>query len=370
LVREDLPVWEIGAAKVATPIKITAIETSSSGALRTAPGFFDPIYESIDQAEPRFDWQERVELRRADRMFYVDFYPYLDDGGMPNSGEGTLYLSMAIYSQFHCHDPVWTLDGEQLNGPWQKRTEIFAKGYGKAAEEIARQIEQSELGDGFVPIMDQDQPRVPWSEPYFKLPAAPEGADRAAIAEVELVQDWQIDTTAQDDRPAVMFAFPAPQDAYSGEATYVTGNLKLGEDLSIEGMRGKFIADPASVTMGEPDLDAAIHSSMLEVETYPESTFDIQRVETDFDQPQFNQVAAAVLHGRFTMRGETIPLSVPVSLEAFLGEDGKARLSIDGQWKLRLKDPFAIDGPPGDAPTNDTLIFNCHLVFEPAEGGE
>ncbi len=47
-------------------------------------------------------------------------------------------------------------------------------------------------------------------------------------------------------------------------------------------------------------------------------------------------------------------------------DDGEPRLSIDGRWQVRLLDPFGIDGPPGDAPANDTLIYTCYLVFEPA----
>ncbi|MEM9915238.1 MAG: YceI family protein [Planctomycetota bacterium] len=360
LVKEDIPVWDLGSAAVATPIKVTDVvyenDTLAEAIKPTEAAWM--IGPKSTPSDPRFVWAERVELGRSDRLFYTDYYPYL-------AADGTLYVSLALFSQFHCHEPVFTLMDGSLNGPVADAAEVFARGQAIFADEIARQLAESELGDGF-DVVPSDTPTVSWEALGLPLPPKPEGASAEALANVQLAREWTIDEAAQDRRPAVQFTFPAPLDAYSGEASSVSGSLTLGEGLSIQGMRGKFVADPASVTMGEPDLDAAIHASMLEVADYPESFFEIERVETEFAQPAFGTVAAAVLHGQFTMKGQTIPLSVPVSLEAFLGDDGEPRLSIDGRWEVRLLDPFGIDGPPGDAPANDTLIYTCHLVFEPA----
>lgn len=362
LVREDLPVWDLGSAKVATPIKVTAIqrasgEESSGGATADGNAVMTMAREAIAAADERFTWADRVELGRSDRLFYTDYYPYLSD-------DGTLYLSLALYSQFHCHEPVFTLMDGSLHGPWENAHEVFARGAKIFADQIARLLDESKLGDGF-DVVPADVPKATWESLGLGLPPGPEGASAEAIASVQLVREWVIDEAAQAQRPAVQFKFPAPLDAYAGEVTSIAGTFSLGEDLAIVGSHGKFVADPASVTMGEPDLDDAIHNAMLEVAAYPESFFVIERVETTFAKPAFGQVAAAVMHGRFTMKGITIPLTVPVSIEAFLGDDGEPRLSIDGRWQVRLLDPFGIEGPPGESPTNDTLIYTCHLVFEP-----
>jgi len=358
LVRENLPVWNLGRAQVATPIKITAIKTEEGGYLRTSHDFDPAIRVAIASADERFAWADRVELGRSDRLFYTDYYPFL-------AADGTLYVGLALFSQFHCHEPVFTLMDGSLNGTWENADEVFARGAIILADEIARQLDESDLGDGF-DVVPSDKSMVSWKALGLPLPPKPEGASAEALANVQLAREWMIDGAAQELRPAVQFKFPAPLDAYAGEASSVSGSLTLGEGLSLMGMRGRFVADPASVTMGETDLDQAIHSTMLEVDAYPEAFFEIESVETEFDQPAFGVVAAAVLRGRFTMKDQTIPLSVPVSVEAFLGDDGEPRLSIDGRWEVRLLAPFGIDGPPGDAPANDTLIYTCHLVFEPA----
>lgn len=354
LVRESLPVWDLGRAKTATPIKVTPLAGELPAGF-DADGFQAQMHAAIGGADDRFIMNDRAELGRSDRLFYVDFYPY-------RSEDDRLYLSLALYSQFHCHDPVFTLMDGSLNGPWSERAEVFARGMRMLTEEIARQLAESELGDGF-DVIPVDAGTSTWEAIGLPLPPKPEGAPAEDLAGVELVREWIIDEEAQEERSAVQFAFPAPLDAYAGEATRVTGTLTLGEGLSIADMRGRFVADPESVTMGEPDLDESIHASMLEAAQYPESSFVIESVETEFDQPAFGVVAAAVMRGTFTMKGQSIPLTVPASVEAFLGSDGKPRLSVDGQWSLRLLDPFEIDGPPGDAPTNDTLKFTCHLVF-------
>ncbi len=358
LVREKLPVWDMGNAKVATPIKVTPLELEAGASPGDGALTAERLGPIIAAADPRFAWVDRVELGRSDRLFYTDYYPYL-------AADGTLYVSLALYSQFHCHEPVFTLLDGSLSGPWEEAGEVFARGAKIFADEIARQLAESERGDGF-DVVPSGTPVVSWEAIGLPLPPKPEGASAEALADVQLAREWMIDEAAQDARPAVQFKFPAPLDAYAGEASSVSGTLTLGEGLSLMGIRGRFVADSASVTMGEPDLDQAIHATMLEVEVYPEAFFEIDSVETEFEQPAFGVVAAAVLHGRFTMKDQTIPLSVPVSIEAFLGDDGEPRLSIDGRWQVRLLDPFGIDGPPGDAPANDTLIYTCYLVFEPA----
>ena len=365
LVREDLPVWELDSAegpKVATPIKITAMTGTHEEVARVHASqqiFLDEWTQIIGVQRDRFEMRDRVELGRTDRLFYTDYHPHLADGG-------EFYLSLALYSQFNCHDPIFSLPGEELHGPWHHHGDIFYEGARILENEIARQLAESTLGDGFdvVPATVQ---RVSWEEAGLPLPPPPppDSADTEVPADLELVREWVIDQDVQGDRPAVQFAFPAPLDGYAGEVTHITGDLTLGPDLSLTDMRGTFHADPGSVTMGESDLDAAIHGSMLEVDAYPDAHFVIDSVESSFDRPAFGQVAAAVLHGRFTMKDRTVPLSVPISIEAYLGRDGEPRLSIDGQWSIRLLEPFGIAGPPGDAPANDTLIYRCHLVFQP-----
>ena len=51
--------------------------------------------------------------------------------------------------------------------------------------------------------------------------------------------------------------------------------------------------------------------------------------------------------------------------EPIVGEDGSARLTMRGSFEIRLT-PFAIDGPDGPSPADDTLVFDFNLIFHGA----
>ncbi len=358
LVREDVPVWDRGRMKVVTPIKVTDFQ----GPGLPGVGGQDPVQrarKAIDAGMTRFETADRVELGRSDRQWYVDFHPYV-------AQDKTLYVSTELYSQFHCHEPVFSTLGDPVSGKWSDFEDVFAEAAAKLEEEIVRQLRESELGDGFDVVKMEASS---WDDLGLALPEKPETSN-ADAGDVELSADWQVDVAAQDAQPAVQFAFPAPLDGYSGEATKVRGTLKLGDGLKLAGASGRFDADPASVTMGEDDLDAHIHNGILDVEKHPASYFVFDRVEVESAQADrpltFGQIVPAALVGDFTMKGITIPLTVPASVEAFVGEDGRPRLSITGQWTLALNDPFAIEGPPGPAEASNRLRFACRIVLEPS----
>ena len=356
LTREQLPVWQKGEVKIAAPLKITPVAGPGAASSPLTDPLIEEIHQAIAAVEPRFKWAEEVSLGKSDRQFYLDFYPYVSD-------ESTLYLSMSLFSQFHCHEPIWSLPGVATTGPWSEAPALFAQGFAMAAAEIERQLAQSELGDGFDRV-PQETAVVSWSDAGLSRPEADVRAGQHDSAvELTLPEDWEMDVAVQAERPAVQFSFPAPLDAYAGQVLDVQGELTLGPEKKVTSLRGKFVADPSTVTMGEPDLDAAIYSSILQIDAYPEASFEIESVSAEDAALEFGRVTAAVLNGRFTMKGQSIDLKVPASVEVFVGRDGRARLSIDGRWQIRLADPFAIDGPPGDAPANDTLIYRCHLVF-------
>jgi len=134
----------------------------------------------------------------------------------------------------------------------------------------------------------------------------------------------------------------------------------------IGGATGRFAADPASVTMGEADLDAEIQASMLDVSAHPESFFVLEATEASAESPDFGVLAPAVLRGTFTMKGHAVPLEVTASIEPVTAADGAVRLVIDARWTLGLLRPFGIDGPSGDQETGDSLEFVARLVFAPA----
>jgi hypothetical protein len=109
--------------------------------------------------------------------------------------------------------------------------------------------------------------------------------------------------------------------------------------------------------------------TILKAEQFPDAAFEFERIDTS-GAIAFGEVTPGMLVGRFTMKGQTIELSVPVTIEAVVGADGKPRLVFDGRWDTRLMQPFEIEGPDGPEVQRDTLIYVCHIVLAPADTGE
>ena len=363
-VRESVPLRELGRMKLAVPIKVTAF-AGPGGVEADTADFRADLPNIIAAGMPGFALAERVELGRSDRSWYADFHPYVSE-------DGTLYVSTELYSQFHCHEPVKSWLDVPVSGPIADRDAVFAQAAARIEAEITRQLAESQLGDGFDVVA---VPSVSWEQAGLPLPAKPAQADADVAADFAMPGSWTVDVSAQESQPAVQFTWPPPVDAYSGEATELNGNVRLGGDATngwrYADLTGRFIVDPKSVTMGEPDLDAYIHSGVLEVGAYPEASFSIQRVEVQpafADQPvTLGELVPVTLRGIFTMKGVAIPLTVPMSVEAFVGDDGRPRLSLTGQWTLPLDAPWNIEGPPGPKAASNLMKFACRIVLEPAE---
>ena len=363
-----VPFARRGRMTLATPIKVTAL----SGVL--PPGLDPQAFGERaagwvrDAAAARGARAARpARLGRSDRQFYLDFHPHL-------SADGVLSLGVAVYSQFHCHEPVFEQVQTPLQGAWDDRAALFGRAYNRLMDAVEGVVARSTLGDGFDPV-PADAPVVTWAALGLALPPAPVNASPPPVAINHWPTEWVMVASGPGQRPAVQFAFAAPLDAYRGEATRVSGRLTLGQGAEgadgarggvIGGATGRFSADPASVTMGEADLDAEIRASMLDVIRHPESFFVLERTEARAVAPDFGVLAPAVLHGRFTMKGHTVPLVVTASFEPITTADGDLRLVLDGRWPLGLLRPFGIDGPSGDRQRGDTLEFTARLVFEPA----
>ncbi|MEM1212601.1 MAG: YceI family protein [Planctomycetota bacterium] len=298
-----------------------------------------------------------IDMTPSDRLFYVDFYPH-------RSNDGRLFISLGLFSQFHCHEPVWTSGDEPIAGPWGERDRLFTEAATRLQQEIETQIASTTFGDGFDPITSAT-PKS-FDELGLTLPPKPEAAE-VDLSSVKLGREWVADLKSQNDRPVVSFRFPPPIRGYAGEAQTLEGEFTLGDDLAITGASGSFTVPIDSLTMGEPDLDAYLKSGILLGGQHPESVFTIESIEAGDAVPAFGRTVPITMSGSFAMKGQVIPLTVPATLDAFVGEDGKPRLSISGSWKLDLKDPFNIsDAPPGPGPQNHTLDFDCYIVLMPA----
>ncbi len=245
--REDIPILQEGRSKIWAPLKVAAV-TGTRPDNYDNDAFIAEALKNIAQGFKKFQIQKEADLGRADRGFYMDFNPWLSEGG-------TLYLALILFSQFDCKKPVFT---KKITAPWNQRGRLFREASAIMENAVVRIAANPESGDSFDPVKS-DVPQKNWETIGFPLPPAPVKTSAGPGVSTKIPQDWILTESGPDDPPIIQFRFPAPLDNYSGEVTSAMGVFSLAENLLVDGSTGSIEIDTtAAITMGEPFLDEAI----------------------------------------------------------------------------------------------------------------
>ena len=356
-IREHTMGWRSGRALVWAPLKVAAVTG-------TAPPEYDhekftaQAVRAIDKGAKRFRMRKSVEIQRGDRGFYMDFNPWL-------SQDGTLFLSVSVYSQFHCKTPVFTNSGTPLVGPWSRRNSLFREAGALAGAAVFNAMNDPAGGDGFEPVNKRVE-ETDWTQVGFPLPAPPVGEQRAAVKGGAIPHRWTMAPEPHaDEPPRILLRFPAPLDQYAGEVKIVSGEFFLAEDGSCDDAAGSFTADPSSVTMGVPDLDRALKGSLfLDIAKHPSSKFVIVSAESDGHPLAYARLSPLSLTGMLTLKGHDELLSATMEAEPIVGDDGNPRLLLRGTFGIDLRN-FKIEGAEGPAPARHNLKFDLNFTMTP-----
>lgn len=358
LVRENIPVWKTGRARIWSPVKIAAV-TGTPPETYDHDAFVREARAAMEKGFTKYRTRDRVELGRADRGFYMDFYPW-------RAEDGTLFLSLALYSQFHCKAPVFEKKTEPLVGPYAERAQLFQRAAEIMEAAVADQIADTADGDGFDPV-PQKRPTVAWADLGYPLPPKPERA-AAADVDAEIPIAWELAASGRDDPPMVQFRFPAPLDQYTGEVRKGTGEFRLSDGKQLTGATGYVEMDPTTVTMGVPDLDQVLQGSLfLDTDDHPAARFEVASVSSDGQPVDYGQLSPAAVSGTFHLKGAAKPMRVVMEMEPVIGREGQPRLLARGRFQIDLT-KFDIEGADGPAPARNTLVVDLNLAFRPAEG--
>ena len=354
--RADIPIRKIARTRVWAPLKIAPV-TGATPKDYNHSHFESKSIKALTTGFTQFHLEKRAELNRTDRGFYFDFYPWLSD-------DGTLFLSLAVFSQFHCKKPVFELKKDPITGPWDQRENLFRKAAGILEQAVAKSISDISYGDGFDSVGPEIQQKT-WDEMGLTLPVAIDQKSVSIPANFTLPFSWILDDSATRDPPMIQFRFPPPLDNYSGTATRGRAEFQLGGPKKIEGASGFFEVDPTGVAMGEADLDDALQGSLfLHTKKFPVATFKILSIAGDGQDLAFSQVSPVNATGTFTLKGKSIPLSPSMELEPILNRDGKVRLLVRGEFEINVRN-FEIEEAEGPEPANHTLIISYHFVMKP-----
>jgi polyisoprenoid-binding protein YceI len=351
--REDIPVWSKGRSRVWTPLKVAAV-TGTPPKDYNHDIFVAQALENIKKGFKKFRIQKTVDLGRADRGFYMDFNPWM-------SKDGTLYLSLVLFSQFDCKAPVFQ---KKMIGPWQDYRELFQESAAVMENTVARIIKDPESGDSFDPV-GKNTPQKDWKVIGFPLPPAPIEKTAALNVSAEIPQHWILAKSGPDDPPMIQFRFPAPLDNYAGEVKSAKGDFSLSEDLKLDSAEGLIEIDTrTAITMGDPVLDEAIQGSMLlSTKKFPTARFIIEKITGDGLPLVYGRLSPAAINGIFTLKGKNLALNAKLEFEPVIGEDAKPRLLIRGAFKIDLR-VFNIEGADGPAPARHMLLFDLNFTLK------
>ena len=351
--RDNIPIWQEGRSRIWAPLKVAAV-TGTPPKDYNHDIFVAQALENIKKGFKKFRIQKRVDLGRADRGFYMDINPWM-------SKDGTLYLSLVLFSQFDCKTPVFQ---KKLTGSWQDYRKLFQESAAVMENTVARIIKDPESGDSFDPVME-NIPQKSWKSIGFPLPTAPKGKTAASNVSAEIPQHWILATSGPDDLPMIQFRFPAPLDNYAGEVKSAKGEFSLSEDLKLDSADGLIEIDTrTAITMGDPLLDEAIQGSMLlYTKNFPTARFVVEKITGDGLPLVYGRLSPAAVNGTFTLKGKKVPLNAKMEFEPVIGDDGKPRLLIRGAFKIDLR-VFNIEGADGPAPARHMLLLDLNFILK------
>ena len=351
--REKIPVWQEGRSRIWAPLKVAAVTGTLPKDYKNDI-FVAQALKNIKKGFKKFRIQKTVDLGRADRGFYMDFNPWM-------SKDGTLYLSLVLFSQFDCKTPVFQ---RKMTGSWKDYRKLFQESAAVMENTVARIIKDPDSGDSFDPV-GENTPQKSWKSIGFPLPPAPKEKAAGLNISADIPQHWILAKSGPDDPPMIQFRFPAPLDNYAGEVKSVKGEFSLSQDLKLDGADGIVEIDTrTAITMGDPLLDEAIQGSMLlYTKKFPTARFIVEKITGDGLPLAYGRLSPAAVNGIFTLKGKKIALSAKMEFEPVIGEDEKPRLLIRGAFKIDLR-VFNIEGADGPAPARHMLLFDLNFILK------
>jgi polyisoprenoid-binding protein YceI len=203
-----------------------------------------------------------------------------------------------------------------------------------------------------------------------RKPVEPPRVSAPAAAASERVLRFAVKPRAET--PLLAFTFPEPLNDYKGEAKTVSGAFTIAESMAASSLRGFVEVETASVTLGEPEIDANAHSAMfMNVEKYPVSRFEITGIDAGQGVSLLTTEKADIrMRGDFSLKGHTVPIVVPTTLTVRRAEfGGVGAIMLSATWEINILKPFEIPGPStGEAAERVVFRAELELVPEPESG--
>lgn len=352
---EKEAVWlrKSGRAQIALALKIT----STSGNI--PPGFSVEDFETnitkgLSSGLNNYNWLDKADLKRTDRLFYLDIHPYINT-------DGQLYLSMAIYSSFSCIDPILEKFDTPVQGALVDVGVLSQKIGNQVRLLIAEVLAHSKNGDAYTSV-PLSIPIASFKELGYPSPKAEVTINATTdLPGFALPTRWRMTGPINPKTPLIQFHFSAPLERYAGEVRKASGEIQLDDQGQIKS--GDFKVAVNSLTMGMASFDAKVLKSYLKAKKHPESSFQFKEVRLR-EPLAWGKSGNATIIGDFELLGKTRAVSMNAILVPTIDDKGQPILIVQGDFQLNITDLFGIKGPDGPDPAKKTLVFNLSFLME------
>jgi polyisoprenoid-binding protein YceI len=287
---------------------------------------------------------------KTDRAFYMDFHPY-------RNTDGTYFLTVELYSQYSCIDPIYTNKGDAFAG--KDIMPLFEKAAQTLGNEVFNAINNSQIGDAVSFISDKIAVKT-WGELNLNLPK--ETAKKVVVnSNVEIPKNWNYAGALDKETPVLQFRFAPPLNRYVGEVKTMRGSLKMSDLKTIK--EAYFEATMNSLTMGDEDFDHKVLEKYIKVQNYPDAKFSFKNVTLPKNL-KVGEVIELPIKGNFTFMKKEKELTVNAKFTPVLDDNGKPQMEISVQFGLNITDGYGIQGPDGpeDARKNLAFFMNFRLT--------
>ncbi|MEM9887358.1 MAG: YceI family protein [Bacteroidota bacterium] len=354
LAKEAVLLWETGKTKVVADLKITDIKGKQTSAL-TSSQFESLVRQSLSDNMQYFKTRSEVSMRRTDRLFYLDIHPYLSE-------QEIIYLSLEIYSQYSCKDPIFS----NFSAPLEGRIEELEKLLKQAAEQleqlVLQQMKTSMIGDAFSAI-PSTAPVKSWAALGLELPTVSEENSTTFVDAPDLPQKWTFHKALEADIPIVQFRFMAPLDRYIGEIRKIEGDLYWKENT--QQLQGNFKADMQSLTMGMESFDYNVLNKYVKAYKFPASSFKFDE-PVDLTSLSYGETTNIQVDGTFELMRKKRPVKVIAQLRPIVDEFGNPLLQVSASFELNIVDDFKMKGPDGPEQARKTMLFDLNFLMKAA----
>ena len=280
---------------------------------------------------------------KTDRAFYMDFHPY-------RNADSTYFLTVELYSQFSCIDPIYTNKGDAFSG--KDIMPLFEKAVKQLELEVFNAINNSEIGDGVSFISDKITIKN-WDELNLNLPK--EINKKIIInSNVEIPKNWSYAGALDKETPVIQFRFAPPLNRYVGEVKSMRGTLKMSDLKTIK--EAYFEATMNSLTMGDEDFDHKVLTQYIKVQHYPDAKFSFKNVVLPKNL-KVGEVIELPIKGNFIFMKKEKELTVNAKFTPIHDDNGKPQLEISVQFGLNITDGYGIQGPDGPEEARKNLAF-------------